>query len=156
MTSYLLSSQSGPMPFTGAEICDELGIDADRFAFTIDGLIAVEVINCAAPTRHTVWRISCGDRFEKESLHGNCHPDAVSEPFEYQGRQFVDCTYEPRDWAVEMIRKRVLTKARHNEDIHLFLAVSEADRRKADEAKAELRDALTRSIAAADAPQVAA
>jgi hypothetical protein len=151
MTSYLIASKSGPMPFTGAEICTELGIDPAEFAFTLDGLIASEVIMSANPVRHTVWWTSVSARFEQETKHGNCGPTTVGEPFEYQGRMFRECTYEPRDWAVAILRKAVIEKARTSEDVHLWRAISEADERKRSAARVELRDQLTGSLELAEA-----
>jgi hypothetical protein len=146
MTSYLQADKSGPMPFTGAEICEELGIDPGEFAFTIDGMIATEVIMSRNPVRHETWWISTGSRFEQEAKRGNCHPSTIGAPFEFQGREFVEVTYEPRDWAVAIIRKNVIHRARTSEDIHLWRAINEAEQRKRGEAHELLAEQLAGSL----------
>lgn len=149
MTSYLQPAKSGPMPFTGEDICAELGIDPAEFAFTIGGMIATEVIMSRNPVRHETWWVNTGPRFDDEAKRGNCGPSSVGAPFQYQGREFVEVTYEPRDWAVAIIRKNVISRARREDDVHLFQAIREADRAKRSEARADLREQLHASLAEA-------
>ncbi len=144
MTSYLI--KSGTLPFTGAEICAELGID-ESFAPDLDTMLAVECCNSAAPVTRSVWWVSDGPRFEQESLHGKCHPNTVSGPFYYQGARFMECTYEPRDWAVAIVRKHVIARARASEDVNLWRAVREADERKRAASHDKLRSQLQASLA---------
>lgn len=143
MTSYLI--KSGAMPFTGAEICAELGISED-FALTLDDLIAEECCNSAQPVLASVWRVTDGPRFDQESLRGGKAPIKVSEPFEWQGDTYRECTYVPHAWAVDMVRKRVIAKARASEDVNLDHAIRDADAQKAAEARATLKDQLTASL----------
>lgn len=145
MTAYLLPG-SGPMPFSGADICAELGIDPAKFAPALEDMIAVACCDSPNPITRSVWWISEGPRFDEEAKHGNCSPTSIGAPFEYQGRTFRECTYEPRDWAVAIVRKAVIAKARSSEDVSLSRAIAAADDRKRVGARAELRGQLQASV----------
>lgn len=144
MTSYLI--KNGAMPFTGAEICAELGIDPGQFAVDLDVLIAVECCNSMNPVTKSVWWVSVGPSFDRESLRGNVKPTTIGEPFTYGAQMVRECTYEPRDWAVAIVRKAVIVKARASEDVNLWRAISEADERKRGEAHVNLKSQLETSL----------
>jgi hypothetical protein len=147
MTSYLI--KTGALPFTGSELCAELGIDPARFALAIEDMITVEACDSAKPVLASVWRVSEGPDFERRALHGNVAPIKVSEPLEYLGGTYRDCTYVAHPHTVAMLRARVLAKARTHDDINLARAISEADERKRVEARETLRTQLV------DSPELA-
>jgi hypothetical protein len=143
MTAYLIST--GALPFTGADLCAELGIDPARFAPTIEAMITVEACNSAKPVLASVWRVSDDEHFESAKRHGGIEPYKVSEPFEYRGETYRDCTYVAHPHTVAMIRTRVLAKARNTDDRELLHAIMDAEAR----AKVEAHDVLRAQLVAA-------
>lgn len=144
MTHYLVTS--GTLPFTGAELCAELGIDPAQYALTLEEMITVEACNSAKPVLASVWRITDDARFEEAKLHGGIEPIKISEPFEYLGATYRDCTYVAHPHTVAMLRARVLTKARTSDDVNLWRAIKNAEERQLVEAHVALKDKLVGSL----------
>lgn len=144
MSSYLI--QTGALPFTGAELCTELGIDPAQFASAIEDIITVEACNSAKPVLASVWRVSEGPRFEQESLHGGAKPLKVGEPVDYMGGTFRDCTYVAHPHTVAVLRVAVLAKARNTEDRLLGQAIIDAEARRKVEAHDTLKVQLVGSL----------
>jgi hypothetical protein len=85
-------------------------------------------------------------RFEEAKLHGGAAPIKISEPFEYLGETWRDCTYVAHPHTVAMLRARVLAKARTSDDVNLWRAIQNADERKLVEAHDALKDQLVGSL----------
>jgi hypothetical protein len=143
MTSYLIST--GALPFTGTELCAELGIDPARFASLIETMITVEACNSAKPVTASVWRVAV-DGFERDKRHGGIEPIKISEPFEYRGELYRDCTYVAHPHTVAMLQARVLAKARNTDDRELLDAIMDAEARAKVEAHDVLRAQLVASV----------
>ena len=70
----------------------------------------------------------------------------MTEPFEYRGELFRDCTYVAHPHTVAMLRSRVLAKARNTDDRHLLDAIMDAEARAKVEAHDVLRSQLVGSV----------
>lgn len=125
MVSYLIKSSE--LPFTGADICAELGIDAAQFSFEIEGMIGAACCDCPKQVLTQTWWITDDDRFEAAS-RAMGEPVSVAEPHEWNGDTYRACVYQPNVEAVATVRALVIERARQSNDLRLAMAIHSAER----------------------------
>lgn len=144
MPSYLI--KSGPAPFSGADICKELGIENGYFELLIDSVIEGTCIRQSA--RSEVWAVTVGPDFERSIKWASGRvPAEIGPEYELPGYGMVrDCRYEPSPERVAKARQTVINWCLNSNDRDLMAAIHAGE--PARKAREQLRAQLEASVAA--------